>query len=71
MFRLITLRLRLASTPVTECGYRNSASDDPNASVMYCHWLLALSSRPPLLAVVNLVSAASKMVCQPPSLTGM
>ena len=33
MLRLITPRLRLASTPVMLCGYRNSASAEPNASV--------------------------------------
>src|SRR5919199_213552 len=31
----IVLRLRAARTPVIECGYRNSASAEPNASVEY------------------------------------
>ena len=31
--RRIVLRRRLASTPVIECGYMNSASAEPNASV--------------------------------------
>jgi hypothetical protein len=34
MSRRITPRLRLASTPVIECAYSNSASAGPNASVM-------------------------------------
>src|SRR6184192_2387555 len=43
MFRLMTLRPREASTLVSECGYRNSASAEPSASVAYCSWLLAVS----------------------------
>jgi hypothetical protein len=31
--RRITLRLRLDSTAVIECGYMKSASAEPNASV--------------------------------------
>ncbi len=33
MLRRITLRLLDASTPVTACGYMNSASAEPSASV--------------------------------------
>jgi hypothetical protein len=33
MFRLMVSRLRLARMPVMLCGYRNSASAEPNASV--------------------------------------
>ena len=32
MLRRIVSRLRVASRPVIECGYRNSASAEPNAS---------------------------------------
>ena len=32
MLRRITLRRREASTPVTACGYMNSASAEPRAS---------------------------------------
>ncbi len=72
MFRLITLRPPEASTPVTECGYKNSARAEPKASVANCSWLLALSSSPSAGAgeLVNLVFAASKIVPQPPSLAG-
>ena len=41
--RLTTARLRVVSTPVTECGYRKMAKAEPSASVMYCHWLPAVS----------------------------
>ena len=33
MLRRITLRLLEASTPVTACGYMNSASAEPRARV--------------------------------------
>ena len=66
MLRLMTSRLRLASTPVMLCGYRNSASAEPSARVTYCHWLAPLRSV--ALVLANLVSAAAKMLCQPPSL---
>ncbi len=33
MFRLITLRFLAARTPVALCGYKNSASAEPRASI--------------------------------------
>ena len=38
VLRRITLRLRLESVAVIECGYMNSASAEPSASVAYAHW---------------------------------
>jgi hypothetical protein len=40
---------------------------------MYCHWLVAVSSRPSVVCglAVNFLSAAPKMAAQPPSLAGM
>src|SRR4051794_40859096 len=35
--RRITERLRVDSTPVTECGYMKSASADPRARLAYAH----------------------------------
>jgi hypothetical protein len=72
MFRLITPRLPAASIPVTACGYRNTASADPRASVAKCSWLSKASSSPSfgLGDSANFASAASKMPDQPSSLIG-
>ena len=76
MFLLMTLRPREASTLVSECGYRNSASAEPSASVAYCSWLLAFSRIDPAglpvagLGVPSFFAAASKMCDQPPSFEG-
>jgi hypothetical protein len=72
MLRLMTLRPREASTLVSECGYRNSASAEPSASVAYCSWLLAVSRTPSAFDGVlsNLATAVSKMCDQPPSFEG-
>ena len=65
----MTSRPRLASTPVMLCGYRNSASAEPNASVTYCHWFASFNSV--ALVLANLVCAAPNTWLQPPSLYGM
>ena len=73
MLRRIVLRLRALSTPVTECGYRNSASADPSATVEYpSNWALP-SSTPSVFTGVpaNFLSAAEKIVPKPPSLIGI
>jgi len=67
MLRLMTSRLLLASTPVTECGYRNSASAEPNASVMYWSWFGPASSRP---QAIN-GSSPSPDLSQPASLIAL
>ena len=70
MFRLMTLRSREASTPVIECGYRNSASADPKASVAYCSCAGPARSTPSpgFGDSANFSSAAPKISSQPPSL---
>src|SRR6202000_1639305 len=76
MFRLDTVRLLDASTPVTECGYRNNASAEPSASVAYCNWLVLVSRIEPLgLPVVGRTCASdacawSKMLVRPPKWIG-
>ena len=66
-------RLRDASTPVTECGYRKSARAEPNASVEYPS---ACGSARSVLSVgdseaANFLSAALKIASKPWSLIGM
>ena len=74
MLRRIVSRLLLASRPVTECGYRNSASADPKASVEYPSICASASSRPSATGgsvPENFLSAAPKISSKPPSLIGM
>ena len=77
MLRRMTLRRREASTPVTACGYMNSASAEPRASEEYAHTAVGPTvSEPNGLPVFGLVvarcePAVEKMWLQPPSLAGM
>ena len=77
MFRRMTLRLLDASTPVTACGYMNSASAEPSASVAYAHSPADTGMKAPNglpvtgLVFARCVDAAPKMWLQPPSLVGM
>ena len=72
MFFLMTFRPRDARIPVAACGYRNSASADPNASVAYCNWLFGVSRVPSAGDGVasNFAAALSKIDPQPPNLAG-
>lgn len=71
MLRRITSRLRLESVAVIECGYMNSASAEPSASVAYVHWPAWAGTSPPAPAAVYLSLAALKISSNPPSLIGM
>jgi hypothetical protein len=72
----MTLRRREASTPVTACGYMNSASAEPRASEEYAHTAVGPTvSEPNGLPVFGVVvarcePAVEKMWLQPPSLPG-
>lgn len=77
VLRRITSRLREDSVAVIECGYMNSASAEPSASVAYVHWPASPGTRAPRGApVAGLVSlyascAEAKISSNPPSLIGM
>src|SRR5438270_6025917 len=62
--RLMATRLFELSTPVTECGYMNSASADPSASVEYAENWAGVSSS-------FWGGTAAKMLPKPPSLIGI
>src|SRR3954452_4176369 len=81
--RRITDRFFDASTPVSECGYMNSASADPRASDAYAQCAAGGGKRPlpeaapdamaSALSALNFVNepfAAAKMPSQPPSCVG-
>src|SRR6201991_2197326 len=83
-FRRITDRLRVESTPVTECGYMNSASAEPSASEAYAHCATpggmvpfgaaspaAMASALSLLNDANESLTVEKMWSQPPTCDGM
>ncbi len=67
MFRRIVLRDLEASTPVTECGYMNSAIAEPSARVAYVHCAFSGVTTKPVglpvagLGVLNFCAAVSKM----------
>ena len=75
VLRRITSRLRQDSVAVIECGYMNSASAEPSASVAYVHWpASAGTSAPRGLPVGRVYSSRrrlSKISSKPPSLIGM
>ena len=71
MLRLMTSRLLLASTPVSECGYKNSANADPNAHVTYCSCDWLGSRKLPFFVASNFACAAPKTLSQPPSSWGI
>ena len=83
-FRRITERLRVDSTPVTECGYMNRARAEPSAREAYAHWATpggmvplgaaspaAIASAFSVLKVANESLAVAKMWLQPPTWDGM
>lgn len=77
VLRRITSRLREDSVAVIECGYMNSASAEPNASVAYVHWPASPGTSAPRGAPVAGLGCAkaslalAKMSSNPPSLIGM
>ncbi len=71
VLRRITSRLREDSVAVIECGYMNSASAEPSASVAYVHCPPAAGITPPAPAFANFSPAEAKMSSKPPSLIGM
>src|SRR4051794_37283167 len=81
--RLITERFFEASTPVSECGYMNSASAEPSARDAYPHCAAAggmipladavpaaMASALSVLNASNEFFAAAKMLSHPPSCVG-
>ncbi len=71
MLRRTVLRDLEASTPVTECGYMNSAIAEPRPSVAYVHFLVSGTVSDPALASLKCCAAESKMCPKPPSRIGM
>ena len=74
--RRITLRLRVDSTAVTECGYMNSASADPSASVAYAQYTASpgttarIGAPSSSLPAATFSFAAPKISSQPPRWIG-